>query len=244
MSGWFEDPAFWDGFKGALFHGKRLAQTPAEIDALVKLLQLEPPARILDLPCGIGRHSGELARRGFTVTGVDLHEPYLAEARAKAPAVEWIRADMRAFVRPAAFDAVLNLYTSFGYFEDPADDLRVATNALESLRPGGAFVVEMKGKELVVAEYQERRWIELDDGSSLLSHLTIGNGWRTVRDDWILLRGDERREGHFQTRLYAATELERLLLDAGFASVALHGWLDGRPYGPGAPRLVAVARRR
>jgi SAM-dependent methyltransferase len=244
MSAWFEDPAFWDGFKGAMFHGRRLAQTPAEIDALVKLLHLEPPARILDLPCGIGRHSAELARRGFAVTGVDLHEPYLAEARASAPGVEWIRADMREFTRPAAFDAVLNLYTSFGYFEDPADDLRVATNALESLRPGGAFVIEMKGKELVVAEYQERRWIELDDGSSLLSRVTVGNGWRTVRDDWILLKGDERREGHFQTRLYAATELERLLLDAGFLDVALHGWLDGRPYGPGAPRLVAVARRR
>jgi len=244
MSSWYADPAFWDDFQHVMFRPKRLAQTPAEVDALVKLLDLKPNARILDLPCGIGRHSAELAHRGFKVTGVDLHEPYLAEARAKAPGVEWVRADMREFVRPGEFDAVLNLFTSFGYFEDPAGDLRVVKNAFESLRPGGAFVIEMKGKENVVAEYQERRWIELEDGSSLLSRLTIGNGWRTVRDDWILLKGDERREGHFETRLYAATELERLLLDAGFTDVALHGWLDGRPYGPGAPRLVAVARRR
>ncbi|HEX5135915.1 MAG TPA: methyltransferase domain-containing protein [Planctomycetota bacterium] len=245
MSAWFEDPAFWDDFKGAVFHARRLAQTPAEVDALVKLLDLEPPARILDLACGIGRHSAELARRGFAVTGVDLHDPHLAEARVKAPEVEWIRADMRAFRRPGAFDAVLNLYTSFGYFDDPADDLRVARNALESLKsPGGAFVIEMKGKEILAKEYQERRWIELEDGSSLLSRLTVENGWRTVRDDWVLLKGGERREGHFKTRLYAATELERLLLDAGFSDVALHGWLDGRPYGPGSPRLVAVARRR
>jgi SAM-dependent methyltransferase len=245
MSAWFLDPVFWDDFKGAMFHPRRLAQTPAEVDAIVRLLDLKPPARILDLPCGIGRHSAELARRGFTVTGVDLHEPYLAEARAKAPGVEWIRADMREFTRPAAFDAVLNLYTSFGYFEDQADDLRVARNALESLaRPGGAFVIEMKGKETVAREFEERRWIELEDGSSMLSRLTVENGWRTIRDDWILLNGGERREGHFRTRLYAATEIERLLLDAGFPDVRIHGWFDGRPYGPGAPRLVAVALRR
>jgi len=88
MSGqWFEDPAFWDDFKDAMFHARRLAGTPAEVDALVKLLGLVPPARILDLPCGIGRHSAELERRGFALTGVDLHEPYLAEARAAAPDV-------------------------------------------------------------------------------------------------------------------------------------------------------------
>jgi SAM-dependent methyltransferase len=240
---WFHDPAFWDGFKLAMFHSKRLAETPAEVDAIVRLLGLEPPARILDLPCGIGRHAAELARRGFAVTGVDLHEPYLAEARAAAPGAEWVRADMREFRRPQAFDAVLNLYTSFGYFEDPEDDRRVAGNALESLRTGGAFVIEMNGKEVLAAKYQERRWHELEDGSRMVERCIVEDGWRAVRSEWTLYRRDERRVTHFWTRLYAGTELERLLLDVGFAEVKLFSWFDGRPYGPGAPRLVAVARR-
>jgi SAM-dependent methyltransferase len=244
MSGaWFRDPAFWDDFRPAMFHAKRRAGTPAEVDALVGLLGLAPPARILDLPCGIGRHSAELARRGFAVTGVDLHEPYLAEARAAAPGVEWIRADMREFRRPQAFDAVLNLYTSFGYFEDPEDDRRVARNALESLRPGGAFVIEMMGKEVLAAKHVERRWDELEDGSRLVERCIVEDGWRAVRSEWTLYRRDERRDTRFWTRLYAGTELEALLRDVGFASVKLHGWFDGIPYGPGAPRLVAVARR-
>lgn len=241
---WFDDPAFWDGFKDAMFHAKRREGTPAEVDALLKLLGLAPPARILDMPCGFGRHSVELARRGFAVTGIDLHEPYLAEARAEAPEVEWIRADMREFRRPETYDAVLNLFTSFGYFDDPEDDRRVARNALESLRPEGAFVIDTMSKEVLAAKYQERVWHELDDGSRLLTRQTIEDGWRAVRNEWTLYRGDERREAWFWNRLYAGTELERLLLDAGFADVKLHGWFDGRPYGPGAPRLVAVARRR
>lgn len=243
MSGWFHDPAFWDEFKLVMFHARRREATPAEVDALVKLLGLAPPARVLDLPCGIGRHSAELARRGFAVTGVDLHEPYLVEARAAAPGVEWIRADMREFRRPGAFDAVLNLYTSFGYFEDPGDDRRVARNALESLRPGGALVIEMNGKEVLAAKYEERRWHDLGDGSRLLEHTTVEDGWRAVRNEWTLYKDGKRRDTHFWTRLYAGTELERLLLDVGFAGVKLFGWFDGRPYGPGAPRLVAVARR-
>lgn len=244
MSGpWFEDPAFWDDFRAVMFHQRRLANTPAEVDALVNLLGLPPPARILDLPCGLGRHAAELARRGFKVTGVDLHEAYLAEARALAPEVEWVRADMREFKRGNGFDAILNLYTSFGYFEDPEDDRRVARNAMESLKPGCAFVIEMKGREVLAAQYQERSWHELDDGSYLLEHRKVEDGWRSVRSEWTLIRGNERRETYFWTRLYTGTELERLLLDVGFADVKLHGSLDGRPYGPGATRLVAVARR-
>jgi SAM-dependent methyltransferase len=241
---WFEDPAFWDGFRLAMFHEKRREGTPAEVDALVKLLGLEPPARILDMPCGYGRHSTELHRKGFLVTGVDRHRPFLADARAAAPAAEWIEADMREFKRPQAFDAVLNLYTSFGYFEDPEDDRRVARNAFESLRPGGALVIDTMSKEVLAGKYQERGWQELEDGSKLLTRCIIEDGWRAVRNEWTLLKGDERRETWFWNRLYSGTELERLLLDTGFADVRLHGWFDGRPYGPGAPRLVAVARRR
>jgi SAM-dependent methyltransferase len=151
---------------------------------------------------------------------------------------------MREFKRPQAFDAVLNLYTSFGYFEDPEDDRRVARNAFESLRPGGALVIDTMSKEGLAGKYQERGWQELEDGSKLLTRCIIEDGWRAVRNEWTLLKGDERRETWFWNRLYSGTELERLLLDTGFADVRLHGWFDGRPYGPGAPRLVAVARRR
>src|SRR5437016_12854634 len=97
-------------------------RTPAEIDRLEALLQLHPPRRILDLPCGQGRHAIELARRGYEVTGVDLSPYMLAVAKERAEAngvgVRWLAGDMREPLPGEVFDLVLNLFTSLGYFDD------------------------------------------------------------------------------------------------------------------------------
>ena len=81
MPEWFADPGFWDTMAGAMFDRARQEQTPEEVDGLVALLGLAPAAHVLDLCCGPGRHSLELARRGFSVPGVGLHAPYLERAR-------------------------------------------------------------------------------------------------------------------------------------------------------------------
>ena len=140
---WHDDDEFWDAFQSTLFTPEHWERAPEQVDALLSLAKPEPSARILDLCCGPGRHSLELARRGFVVTGVDRTERYLAVARARADKeglkIEFVHADMREFVRPSAFDLVINLYTSFSYFRDPAEDRRVLENIHESLVPGGAI---------------------------------------------------------------------------------------------------------
>src|SRR5438132_4677071 len=113
----------------ALYDDTLRERTPIEIDQLEALLRLRPRLRILDLPCGQGRHAIELARRGYDVTGVDL-SPYLlgvAKARAEAAGVgvRWLEGDMRRPVGGGPFDLVLNLFTSLGYFFDADDDLQV-----------------------------------------------------------------------------------------------------------------------
>jgi cyclopropane fatty-acyl-phospholipid synthase-like methyltransferase len=121
---WFENEAFWATFKSSLFGEERWQMAARDSEPLTKLLNLKPGARVLDLCCGPGRFSIELARRGFRVTGVDRTALYLAEARRRAKKqkldVELVRSDMRRFVRPRAFDACINMFTSFGYFRDPA----------------------------------------------------------------------------------------------------------------------------
>ncbi|MHC4730002.1 MAG: SAM-dependent methyltransferase, partial [Planctomycetota bacterium] len=125
MPEWFAAPRFWDTMAGVMFDRARWEQTPEEVDGLVALLGLAPGAHVLDLGCGPGRHSLELRRRGFSVTGVDLHAPYLEQARREDAEVEWVHGDMREFCREGVFDAAVNLYSSFGYFEDQEDDRRV-----------------------------------------------------------------------------------------------------------------------
>src|SRR5438128_12512730 len=145
------DSEWWRSWFGpgylALYDEYLAERTPVEIDRLEALLALRPPGRILDLPCGQGRHAIELARRGYGVTGADL-SPYLlsvAEERGRATGVRvrWLSADMRQPIAGEPFDVVLNPFTSLGYFSDETDDRNVIGAAATMLLPGGRVVVEL-----------------------------------------------------------------------------------------------------
>jgi len=243
---WFEDDRFWQAFRPAMFHSQRLAATPEQAGQLIRLLGLKPGQRILDLCCGPGRFSLEFARRGFGVTGVDLNRAYLVEGRRAARreklAVEFVRADMRRFARPGTFEAAINVFTSFGYFKSPADDLRVCRNVYRSLRPGGRFLVELLGKEGLARRYQCRDWFELD-GAFMLQERTPVDGWSALEQRWILVRNGRAREFRMWLRLYSASELRGLLRRAGFARVEAFGGLDGSAYDSEARRLTVVGRK-
>ena len=245
MSGpapWWDDPAFWRDMAPVMFDDARFARAKEEVDGAVALLGLAPGARVLDLCCGPGRHAIELAGRGFRVTGVDLNEAYLAEARASDAPVEWVRSDMRAFRRDGAFDGAMSVYSSIGYFEDPAEDLKTFQSVRASLRPGARFLVDTMCKEVLAAKFQPRRWWRNERGWTLLEETEILDGWRRVRSTWTLIRGTETVQHAFGTWLYSGSELASLLAKGGFGGVDLFGWFDGRPFGPDAKRLVAVAR--
>jgi SAM-dependent methyltransferase len=241
---WHEREAFWETAGPVLFTAARWESAPREVEAMVALLGLSPGAKVLDLCCGVGRHSLELARRGFQVTGVDRTAAYLQEARARAREegleVEFVQEDMRSFVRPEAFDAVINYFTSFGYFESEDDDRRVVENAYRSLRPGGVLLMDMMGKEILARIFSERGWRE-EDGMLILEERQVASDWGTVYNRWIIIKDGERREVTLTTRQYSAAELSRLLKGCGFASVNVYGDLSGAPYDMKARRLVVVA---
>ncbi len=245
MTAWHEQDDFWETVP--LFGQERLEVAPQEVDSVISLLGIEPGASVLDLCCGVGRHSLELARRGFRVTGVDRTAAYLQTARQNAATedleVEFIQADMREFVRPVAFDAAINLFTSFGYFEDPDEDRQVADALCRSLKPGGALVMELMGKEVLARIFLPCDWQELPDGSLFLQERVVKRDWTWIENRWILVKDGQRREYEISHRLYDGAGLKQLLLDAGFESVALYGDLDRAAYDTDARRLVALARK-
>lgn len=247
---WFENDAFWEAMAPALFTQEKWEETEEEIDAVLSLFNLAPGARVLDLCCGPGRHAIELARRGFEVTAVDRTEPYLerAEARAKEEGlgIEFVRSDMRDFVRPGAFDAVINLFTSFGFFEDPEEDLRVVQNLHTSLRPGGQLLFELQGKELLAAIFtEEREWRRLPDGAIFLEERHVKPGWDWVNTEWTIITSDSRFAHTFGLRPYSAVELTALVQRAGFSQTRTYGELSTElpPYDHEASRLVLHTRR-
>ncbi len=243
---WFDDDAFWRELYPFMFPEKRFAETPEQVG---RVLDLATPqgAVALDLCCGPGRCSVELARRGFAVTGVDRTRFLLAKARARARAagvrVEWVETDMRDFVRPQAFDLALNLFTSFGYFDDKTQDLQVLRNLLTSLRPGGALVIDVMGKERLAKILQPTTSEVLPDGSMLVQRHEVFDDWTRIRNEWILVRHGRARSFTFHHTIYSGQELRDRLEGSGFVDVRLYGNLAGDAYGPDAQRLIAVARR-
>jgi SAM-dependent methyltransferase len=246
MTEWYEQDSFWERFAPCIFSRDQWDNGPPEAERLQHILQLPGGARVLDLCCGPGRHSVPLAKQGYRVTGVDRTASFLEQAREYAAEEgvepELVKADMREFVRSASFDAAINMYTSFGYFRDQADDRKVATHLYESLVPGGVLLIDMSSKEIIARVFRERDWHE-KDGVIYLEERKLDPGWGWMSNHWTVIAGRERFEATLSHRLYSGTELAALLRDAGFKEVALYGDLFGSPYDQNAKRLVAVARR-
>ena len=242
---WFEDDRFWLAFSPHVFSAERAAEA-AGIVATSPLFALPEGARVLDLCCGPGLFAVPLARRGHVVTGVDLSPRLLerAEAACRAAGVEvsLVEKDMRDYVEPGAFDAVVNTFTSFGYFEDPEDDLRVLRNAHASLAPGGTLLVDVVGKE-VLARLDQEVALSEQDGRVLVQRDTVFADWSRLRSDWFSVDGDRVDRASLVLRLYSAVELRSLFHEAGFAEVRCYGGYRGTPYDRTADRLVVVGTK-
>lgn len=243
---WHEQEKFWEATEAILFRRRRVDDAAGDIDDIITLLDLKPGMHVLDLCCGIGRHSLELARRGFHVTGVDRTVRYLDRAKRQAESerleVEFIHDDMRTFRQPNKFDVAINMFTSFGYFDDPEDDRRVAGNMHESLKNGGAFLIHTQGKEILARNFREREWAD-NDGVILVEQCRILDNWSRIHSHWMIFDGNKRDEVDISLRLYSALELTALLTNCGFKSVDIYGSLTGDPYDHKAQRLVAAARK-
>ena len=251
---WFADDDFWNRYAPVIFDDKRWAEVPEVMDGIIRLAGMGLPVSsvhkfcALDLCCGIGRITAELSRRGFRTTGVDMCASYLETAREDASHenldTEYIRADVRSFKRPGYYDLSLNLYVSFGYFKDRSEDLLMVRNVFESLKTGGSFIIETLGKEIAVRDFIRGEWFERA-GYTVLTEYEPMDSWSGLKNRWILINNKDSGfiEKIFIQRLYAATELRALMMEAGFSVVELYGGWDESPYDQNALVLIAVGRK-
>jgi SAM-dependent methyltransferase len=246
MTEWNELDSFWDDFSDKLFTEDHWIRAEDEVNSVIDLLDIQQGSKILDLCCGPGRHSIELGKKGYSVTGVDRTLTYIKKAREQAiisgVEIDLITEDMRKFRRFNQFDVVLNLYTSFGYFSNPDDDKLVLNNVYSSLKSGGKFLMEMIGKEILARIFLERNWYKKGE-VVYLEERKIEDGWEMISNKWILINDKKMKEYSFRHRLFSGAELSILLRDIGFKSVKLYGGLKGSPYDNTATRLVALASK-
>lgn len=244
MVEWYNNDEFWDVMSHKLFAVKDPAETKKEIEQIISLTGITPGSKLLDLCCGQGRHSLEFARRGYKVTGVDRTKRYLEKAKKEAArenlSVEFIEDDMTDFKRKIYFNAIITMYTSFGYFEEHNDNMKVLYNSYSSLKKKGLLLIDVVGKEILQRKFTERESFELD-GITYIEERKVINNWSRIENRWIMLKDNLQKEFKLSHWIYSENELKKMLSNAGFSSVKIFGDLAGGQYDENAERLIAIA---
>lgn len=242
-------------FKGDYLrvYGHTLQQdrTDLETQFTIHALGIQPHHRVLDLCCGQGRHSIALAKTGIDVTGVDLSEEMLAIASTSAN-----EANVRLALRQAdmrhlpdgfenQFDAVINMFTSFGYLESEEDDQQVLHQIAKALKPGGKLLMDLLNREWVIINNEEYDWHQHQDGRIILEHrqLDLQTSTNHLTYTEILPDGTRREMSDLHMRLYTLTELTKMLTTAGLTLETVYGGFRGEKYSVNTRRMIVIASR-
>jgi SAM-dependent methyltransferase len=242
---------WWENF----FHGVALdfwrAAIPAELtraeaDFLAKQLQLPNSAKVLDVPCGNGRLSIELAQRAFALTGVDIAKEFIDEAKSSSLQagvnIDWRNQDMRALPWAGEFDGAFCFGNSFGYLDDEANaDFLKAVSV--TLKPGARFILDAPAiAECVLPTFQPSRSIEIAGIKVDIEHRYDHEQGRMF-NDFTFTRDEVVDRRPSSQRTYTYRELNALLHDSGFETVTAYGSLTEEPFKLGAHRLLQVSQK-
>lgn len=220
--------------------------TAQEVAGVMALLSLQPGARILDLCCGQGRHAVPLAQAGYQVIGLDRSAYMLEQARRTAQAagaeVQWVQGDMRWLPWQEQFDACINLFTAFGYFDDEAENQQVLHQVCRALKPGGQFLLDLSNRDYYLLRLWPRAWrrygraviLEESDFDPLTCRFTMTCTW---------LESGQAESLTHSVRYYTAPELSDMLRRAGLSPTAIYGDFDGSRFDLYSKRLIVVARK-
>lgn len=242
--GWWQ--TFFDGPWADIHSEVPAERTGQEADTIERHLELSPGAKVLDVPCGDGRLSVELAARGYTLTGVDITREFLERARRTASErgveVALEERDMRDLPWRAKFDGAFCYWGSFGYFDDDGnlEFLRAVATALTS---GGRFLLETHVMESLLPQYQEQGWRRFGH-TYLLEARRFDHVTGRIETTWTFLGAGEPADEYSSIRLYTYRELAELLGRAGFESVDGFDARTEEPFELGSRRLLMRARRR
>lgn len=228
-------------------------RTQQEASFIEKALGLAPGSQVLDLACGHGRISLELARLGYSVTGVDLSTRSLELARAAAEqenlSIEWVHADMRAVPEMGPFDAVINVFSSFGYLEDERENQQVLDGVARVLAPQGLFLIDTVNLLEQAARHKIGPiWTDWKEDRNGVVHLKehrydFLRARSNVRSTFVRPDGN-RTELWYSLRLYAPHELAGMLEASGLDVQETWGGFDGAALSLDSPRLILIGRKR
>jgi SAM-dependent methyltransferase len=218
------------------------ASVKRDADTILRMLDLAPGSSILEVGCGEGRLSRELAACGYRGAGVDRSKTMIEAARAKgrgAAAIAYFHGDVRNMPADAPCDGAFSWYTSFGY-EDDAGNRDVLCAIRAQLRQGGRFAIDVTNKDFLVRNFRETAVFERGD-NFMIDRLSYDSQTSRMRNDRVYIRDGGVRRASFSLRLYSFPELIGLLEGAGFG--AIEPVIDEARLQAGiSPRIRLIAR--
>jgi len=234
---WFDSPYYH-----LLYKSRDEDEAKVALDNLLLALNLSPGSRVLDLACGKGRHSRYLAEKGFHVTGLDISPASIFFARQfEHKHLEFYQHDMRKSFRINYFDAVMNMFTSFGYFKTDADHLLALKNVSKDLRSGGLFMLDFFNANYVHKNLVRSEMKTVDKITFSLK--------RWVRSGYVFKSVEFQTSGrlfHFQeqVRLFELADFESLFTSAGLRLRQTYGNYDLSAFdAKSSKRLILIAEK-
>jgi SAM-dependent methyltransferase len=213
--------------------------TVEEAAQVVELLALQPGARVLDAACGFGRFAAALSQHGIEAVGIDISPAAIAEAGRRCPGPDYLVHDLTQPLPEdvAPFEALVNVYSSFGYGATEAEDLEMLACLHRALEPGGAIVMQLSDLERSRHRLRSDEKPVVRETNGVIETLTVdfSSGRLHVRYE---LDGDVVDS---RIRMYEREALERMFAEVGFDDICAYGDFAGKPKEP-VDRLVLVAR--
>ena len=246
-SAWYSEEA---GFFGHQFLDEyRSWMTPqiteTQVAFATNVLELHPGSNVLDLACGNGRHTMGLSRLGFRVTGMDLNQSYIRRAAAAARdsglEARWVTADMRQIPFENEFNAVLSLFTSFGFFPEDEEDAAVIEQVARSLRPHGRFILDVMNRRFVLRNLKKEEHRRQEDGSLWKHYRDFDPSANRLRHLRVRIGTADESRWESVVRLYSPEDLDDLCLRAGLRIQHVYGGYALEPWGFEHPRTIVVA---
>jgi len=236
----------WERFYDCMFDDDSFALANQQCQQILQLVP-GPVESVLDLACGPGRHVLGFARLGKDITGVDL-SGYLLNRAAnlidqQQLTANLVHSDLLQYQPSRSFDLITNLFTSFGYYSEPADNQKVLDNAHGWLQDGGYLIIDTFGKEQAAHAIEPVHCTEYDNGDLRFERPLLTDNMNVYSNEWILVRGDQAHRWEYQHYVYSANELTHMLKQAGFRHIQVFGSLAADEYDLEAERLVLVAQK-
>jgi SAM-dependent methyltransferase len=215
--------------------------TEQQVRLIEDILDLKAGSKILDLFCGVGRHSIALAERGYNVTAIDYSLPYIEKLKNRAVelnlSINALSLDAREINFREEFDSIILMFVSFGYFCD-CENEELLKKLSKALKSGGKVLIDLENRDYILKHFIKEKWREKDYGLLLERHKFDPLSSRQKTKRVIILNSGEKKETFRDIRLYSAHELISIANNANLKVDKLYGDYDKTPFHLNAPRLL------